>query len=280
MGHPADWPISEHERSGVLHPSNLCHFDARWISPAPELLTVVDTYWTVAWDIPDGHDITQRIIDFPAVTLSIEEQDATRALVISAVHPGAWQRTIRGRGKVFAMRLRPAGVACLTDLRVGGLAPEQPLTASLDRRSHALLMRIRHSSGSVDGPEAADHMLGQLLAERPPTDHHLLGNAVIDVLVKTPVVRPMQQVADELGVSQRTMQRVLDETLGMSPSEVARRIRLQEVVRRQTIPGMQISAVASSLGYADQAHLTNEFGNVTGITPGRYFREAAGPAQT
>lgn len=57
------------------------------------------------------------------------------------------------------------------------------------------------------------------------------------------------------------------------PSEIARRIRLQEVVRRFSIPGAHIATVAADLPHTDQAHVTNEFHSVTGVTPGRYLRD-------
>ena len=84
----------------------------------------------------------------------------------------------------------------------------------------------------------------------------------------------MAEVVAELDVSQRTLQRCLRATLGITPFEVARRIRLQEVVRRLSAPGATISTVAIDLGYADQAHLTNEFRAVTSLTPARYIRDS------
>lgn len=79
-------------------------------------------------------------------------------------------------------------------------------------------------------------------------------------------------MAAELGTSERTLQRALRATLGLGPNDVARRIRLQEVVRRLSEPGANMTAIAAELGYVDQAHLINEFRAVSGTTPGRYVR--------
>lgn len=266
-------PISPDERSGVLRPTRLAQFAARWIEPHPAVRDVVDTYWTVSWDLAPGEQLNQRIIDFPAITLSVEEGDVAARLVISAVRRDAWSRSIHGHGTIFALRLRPAGLACLSDLPPTALRPEQALTDRLDGRSHGLLACIADRETAAERAARADQLIRRALEERPPKRVHLLANRALDALVSSPRVRPPGDVAAELGVSERTLQRVLRATVGLSPYDVARRIRLQEVVRLLTAPGAEISAVATQLGYVDQAHLTNEFRVVAGVTPGQYIRE-------
>ena len=65
-------PILPDDRSGVLLPGNLERYAANWITPAPEIATVVDQFWHVSWSFPDGESTDQRIIDLPAVTVTIE----------------------------------------------------------------------------------------------------------------------------------------------------------------------------------------------------------------
>ena len=59
------------ERSGILHPSNVERFSARWIAPGADVRDVIDTYWTAEWQLAEGETIDQRIIDHPSITLSI-----------------------------------------------------------------------------------------------------------------------------------------------------------------------------------------------------------------
>lgn len=53
--------------------------------------------------------------------------------------------------------------------------------------------------------------------------------------------------------------------------EIARRVRLQEVVRRLSAEKSDIARLAIELGYVDQAHLTNDFRRVANVTPGAYI---------
>ncbi|SMH50988.1 AraC-type DNA-binding protein [Rathayibacter oskolensis] len=260
------------ERSGVLHPSNVERFAARWITPAADVREVVDTYWSVEWRLAEDETIDQRIIDHPSVTLSVERGRVVAPFVVSAVRTRAWQRTISGAGDVFALRLRPAGLAVLTDLDPSTLTGERVITA-VDHRAHRLLEEIAESSDADGRARRADDLIRASLRERPLTEQGRLANAALDLLTAQPHVRPVSEVARALRTSPRSLQRALALTLGRGPAEVARRVRLQEVVRRLSSGHSSIAAIATDLGYTDQAHLTNEFHAVTGTTPGAYLAE-------
>lgn len=251
---------------------NLNRFEARFIEPVESVRAVVDTYWAVRWHLPPGESVVQRIIDFPAITLSVESGDVPAPFVISAVRPGAWSRVIRGHGSVFALRLRPAGLSVLSDVPVQSLSGEGAVTGEHDRRAHDLLQAISSAESVTGRAVLADKLILDLLHERPLGRAQTIANAAVDVLTRSPRVRPGRVVAAELGTSERTLQRALRSTVGVAPNDVARRIRLQEVVRRLSLPHADASETAAELGYVDQAHLINEFRSVTGTTPGQYIR--------
>lgn len=258
------------ERSGMLHPSNVDRFTAQWIAPAEDLRDVIDTYWTVEWHLPEEEAIDQRIIDRPSITLSIERGQVVAPFVVSSVRAQAWRRTITGTGNVFALRLRPAGVKVVTDLDPTALAGERALT-SADHRARHLLEAIGEVQGATLRAERADELIRRLFRERPLTQQQRLANAAIDLLTARPQVRPLKEIAGALGTSPRTLHRALSHTIGRGPAEIARRIRLQEVVRLLSAENASIIKIAAELGYTDQSHLTNEFRASTTMTPGAYL---------
>lgn len=140
-----DRPIDATERSGVLHPGNVRRYEARWIDPDVTVRAAIDRYWHVRWRLPRDESIDQRIIDLPAITVTIEEGDDVPApLVVTGVSDGAWMRRIAGTGEVFGIRLRPAGLAVLSDLTPRQLAaprgdrPRLTVEAHGSRRSPAM----------------------------------------------------------------------------------------------------------------------------------------------
>ena len=81
----------------------------------------------------------------------------------------------------------------------------------------------------------------------------------------------VSELAARAGVTARKLQRVFHSYVGVSPGWVIRRFRVQEaaerVARREVVDW---SALASELGYFDQAHFIHDFKAQVGRTPGEY----------
>ena len=272
-------PIRPDERSGVLRPGNLERYRATWFEPAPEVRTAVDRYWCVHWSLDAGKELTQRIIDLPAVTLTVEEGAVPGPLMVTGVHRRAWRRRIAGSGSVFAIRLRPAGLALLGDLGPGRVADATvALTPELDPRLHSLMAGVAEGDTPERRARLADRMIGARLSGSRASSDLLLANAALTELTDRVRSRAGQDLAGKFGVSERTLQRAFGSTLGHGPKWVSRRVRLQEVARAlATRAEADLAALAVELGYADQAHLTNDFRGVAGVAPGDYRRSLGGP---
>jgi transcriptional regulator GlxA family with amidase domain len=80
----------------------------------------------------------------------------------------------------------------------------------------------------------------------------------------------LDDLADGLGVSERTLRRRCATAVGYGPKTLERVLRFRRALAliRGRLP---LVAVAPLAGYADQAHLTNEFQRLAGATPG-YLR--------
>lgn len=267
-------PIAASERSGVLYPDRLARYAAGWIEPAPDVSAVVDQYWHVSWALDETEQLDQPIIDLPAVTLTVEEGAVPAPLVITGVHGRAWRRTIRGRGRVFAIRLRPAGLSVLSDLTAVHVADATVrLTGTLDSRLHTLMQMVSAEADPAERARTADQAIRQALVERAPTPAGLLTNSVLDELRKSIHHRTGPTLAKHFACSERTIQRACIDTLGHGPKWLSRRIRLQEVaVALVARPTDDLAVIAADLGYTDHSHLTRDFRSATGITPDVYRR--------
>lgn len=275
-------PIAASERSGVLYPERLARYKAGWIDPDPGVAAVVDRYWHVSWALDPGERLDQPIIDLPAVTVTVEEGDVPGPLVVTGVHAKAWQRTIHGSGRVFAIRLRPAGLAVLSSLAPAQVADATvPLTQRLDARLHELMQRIAAHTDPPERARAADEAIRRTLAEHAPSPAGLLANEVLDELRERIHHRTGSTLAERLARSERTIQRACIETLGHGPKWLSRRIRLQEVALALVArPTDELAVIAADLGYTDQSHLTRDFRTATGITPDAYRRTASNLASS
>ncbi len=115
---------------------------------------------------------------------------------------------------------------------------------------------------------------GWLVTESPEvSEEGILANTMMDIIGTCADVTRVEDVAARLFVSPRTLQRVARKYIGLSPSALIRRRRLQEAAdRSRTDPATDLAAIAAELGYTDHAHLTNDFQTSLGFTPSTYRR--------
>lgn len=84
---------------------------------------------------------------------------------------------------------------------------------------------------------------------------------------------PISAISRETGLSPKQLRRHFDREVGLSPKRLARLLRFQSVILNlETLRGpVDWAAVAVRFGYFDQSHLTAEFHEFAGLTPGQYL---------
>jgi AraC-like DNA-binding protein len=89
----------------------------------------------------------------------------------------------------------------------------------------------------------------------------------------SPQIRTVDDLADQTGISKRSLQRLFREYVGVPPKWVIRRYRLHELIERlEAGDPLDWPDLALELGYFDQAHLINDFRAITGYSPADYQR--------
>src|SRR5690606_14655801 len=130
------------------------------------------------------------------------------------------------------------------------------------------------------GPDAAAAVLEDWItaAVGEPTGDDRLADDMSSLLMTASDILRVEDAAERLSVSVRTLQRLAHRTVGLPPAAMIRRRRLQEAAQRiRDDPAVPLAAVAAELGYSDQAHLANDFRSVLGFTPSGY--RAAQPSR-
>jgi len=80
-------------------------------------------------------------------------------------------------------------------------------------------------------------------------------------------------VADELGISERHLRRVVEAEVGYGPKRLGRVLRLRRALERVRA-GAELAEVAYSSGYADQAHFARDCRELAGVPPGRFVQDS------
>jgi transcriptional regulator GlxA family with amidase domain len=79
-------------------------------------------------------------------------------------------------------------------------------------------------------------------------------------------------IADQLGVSERTLRRDITQWVGLSPKRLSRILRFQRTLALLRTSQLDLCTTAFNSGYADQAHLGREFRELAGLTPSAYLQ--------
>ena len=117
-----------------------------------------------------------------------------------------------------------------------------------------------------------DRHAQELLAKYPPRDT-VIDNARTVITRELNGGNPsLEQVAAQLGLSERTLQRKLQE-LGTSHNDLVEQIRRDLAMRYLKEPDMAICEVAYLTGFSEPSSFHRAFKRWTGVTPGEFREE-------
>lgn len=256
---------------GVLYPAKLPNFTR--VDPPADVAALVNWFWIPEWDIAPGRSSRQDLVAYPSSNLVVEPD----LVGISGPTTRISHRDLSGTGWAVGAMLRPAAVAALA---------EDPTTIVDDYRPFdAPDLHAAVSAAMSDGEDPRRHWravkaFSEWLGQRipAPAEEALLANAMVDLLISDPTMLRLDEAAAKLAASPRTLQRLARRYVGLPPSAIIRRRRLQEAAQAlREDPTSDLSTLAADLGYADQAHLANDFRTVLAFTPSSYRGAAHNP---
>lgn len=190
--------------------------------------------------------------------------------------------TLEGDGWAVGTMLRPAAGRLLLGRSVATLTDRSIDLADVLAPPHAGLVDAVRRAMAPDphAPEAhaaaIEAVEGWLEQHLPVDEQGLVVNHLVAWLRDHPAVSRVGEMADELGMSERSLQRLVEQRLGLHPKWLVQRRRLHDAVVALKTGAGSLADVAADLGYTDQAAFTRDFRTVVGMTPGEYLRDQPG----
>ena len=264
--HPVD-PIDRAHLTGVSRPSPPIH---RY-GPSERLVDLVERYWIPVWSL--AQPSTQSTLQHPVCLVVVSNTYAR----FYGVSRGRSSVTLEGDGWAVGTMLSPAAgrlvlgrsVAEVTDtwVELGDLVPDPAVVdgvrAAMEHDPHDPAAHLA----------AVAHVESWLATHLPVDESGLLVNRLVAWLGDHPEVTRVDDLAREAGLSERSLQRLVEQRIGLSPKWLLQRRRLHDAVEALKAGRGSLAEVAADLGYADQAHFTHDFRTVTGMTPGEYLKD-------
>jgi len=260
---------SKLEPRGVLEPQAAeDRFDLTLHPPEPDLVDFVEHFWRVRWDLRGREPHAQHTLPQPSVHLVVENDRSS----IVGVSPGRFTRLLEGKRRVFGIKFRPAGFRPFLGSTVSVLTRrEVPVADVFGDAGDAYVASIR---GLKHDAETVDAATAFLRAVHPAEDEtvRLLNGIVAEVVADRSITRVVNLV-ERFGLSERRLQRMFNEYVGIGPKWVIQRYRLIEAAERLAGgESIDSATLAQELGYFDQAHFIRDFRATVGRPPAEYAR--------
>jgi AraC-like DNA-binding protein len=258
------------------------NIDYREWRPCAALGDVILAYWRVAGDgtsvpsptiLPDAY--VEIVINLGgAVTLDgppFHGSQPARAVV------GLLETAIEMRYPsdvcTFGIRLHPARAAAFLGVPASAVmnivSPLGRITQALDDRL-AEVVETHPRIDSVEARAAFEGVLMDHLGRATPTDDLIV--RAVDRLLGADVPIAVSDLAVELGLSRRHLQRRFLDEVGVSPKRLERLARFARAWRQAVVgPTVTWADLALANGYADQSHLVREFRTFGAHPPAHLF---------
>ncbi|MFW0783425.1 helix-turn-helix domain-containing protein [Gordonia sp. CPCC 206044] len=270
-GDGAGLRVGDVERAHLVDPADTSFTIGRW-APSPDLDDLIRRFWVPTWSVPEGRAAPQKVLQYP-VCLVVVTADYCRFYGVST---GLSETVLTGDGWAVGTMLAPAAGSLIT----GGPVAEwtdrfDDLTVAAGGVGVTLASAVRAVMAADPGDvsvqhEATDLIEGWLRTLLPVDDDGLLINAIVEFVETDSTVTSVSQICDRFHLTERSLQRLTQRRLGLTPKWLIQRRRLQEAAERLRESGETLATLAAELGYADEAHLVRDFRTVTGMTPGQF----------
>lgn len=256
--------MTKEHPSGLLskadRPFKLDHFKVEG-----QLGLFVEYLWSVQWQLPAGEKFTSVNIPYPCAHIAYEQGDTG----IFGPVKGTFNKELEGSGFVLGARFK-SGLFC----DYAGLKPAEIVGRKVD------LSRIfPNSSDEIDQKwcgynspaEVVDPMisiLSSIEVSEEPSELAMKAHRIIQLIETDRSILAVISLCEKTGMSERALERLFKEFIGLTPKWVIRLFRLQQLAdQMMQSPPNDWAALAQDLGYFDQAHCIRDFRSFTGKTP-------------
>ena len=234
--------------------------------PADDLAFWIAHFWMIRWDLRGCEPYVAESLPHPNVHVIFE----TAGSVVAGVQTRMFSRVLEGQSQVFGIKFKPGGFRPFLKFATSKLADRVVAAESILGKDVNALEGILLSSGEEN--EKVEAANAFFRARMPKPDAVIEGvGRIVERILEERDIKTVDDLVDRTGIGKRSLQRMFNEYVGVSPKWVIRRYRLHELVERfNSNDEPRWADLALELGYFDQAHLINDFRSITGYSPTEY----------
>lgn len=254
-------------RGLLLRTTSFEHFQLTRFEPSEDLNEQIEHHWMVLHDLGDRPPYTQKNLSHPSQHIVINPKGETGLFGAAS---GVFTYTQSGTGRVFGTKFRPGmfrpyfgrAVSALTDTCL-------PVETTFDRSS----AELSETFAGLNDPLQMAGRMEEMIRRKPvrADAKATRARAIVEYIEASPEVISAAGLAAQFGLTVRTLQRLFDDYIGLSPKWVIDRYRMLEAVEALNAGAADgLTELAHRLGYFDQAAFNHAFEKLTGEAPSHF----------
>lgn len=259
-------PTEENFTNGVLYAKMSAeNYTLKRVPPSAELARLVDTFWSVKWDLRGQKPHIQQNIPDPCIHMVFEQGHSRIVGVVTK----RFTRELAGKGCIFGIKFRAGGFYPIFESPVSGFRDENILMSRVFGNDGDSLTEQILNAASV---EFQVHIAEKFLAPFIPQSNQAIDQIgqIISEIERNKNITRVDHVVEKFSLNTRTLQRLFSHHVGVSPKWVIRKCRIHEILTRLENGTPNWQDLVAQLDYFDQAHFIKDFKDMIGVTPTDY----------
>jgi len=264
---------SHHPVSGVMHHSgSQKHYQLRRYVPDKPLTNLVEQYWLVNWHLQSGVEHVQKNLPDPNFHLTFDSQGVKLIGPVSKVY----HYPMAACGFVIGVKFIPGSLNALLS---------KPLGDYVDKEMSA----SRYFGPDVNGmfETGVDALTDENIVAalngfllgfvKPVTAQQSQVARLLASIKHSNEIHTVAQLAQHASLPVRTLQRLFNRYVGLSPKWLLRKYRLHDALEALESNTLTLAELAAQLEYTDQSHLIRDFKDMLGMSPAQYLTARYAP---
>lgn len=238
------------------------------VEPTPQLKNYIESIWFMRWDLGDTKSLRSILVPNPCAKLvTLQKNNKTFPSIFIGATKEAEFFELEGTGCTVGFDFKPGGYFPIMQMspQSGKLASEIFQEYTQAPQEHWTEKNLALWINELQ------NILVNSLKKSKKNNYEQI-SLITKKSLEGAFTSP-EDMANQSGISLRSLQRIFHEEVGVSPRDLLRITRFNEAIRKISDNDFEaFSDIALASGFFDQPHMANEFKKLVDMPPSKFRR--------